>query len=219
MTNNTPTDITLWHCHDARSLRPLWLLEEMGLPYVLKVLPFPPRVHDPDFLSLNVLGTVPYFVDGEVTMTESSAICHYLVTRYPHDELNVPVDHPEYRDFLNWLYHSDATLTFPQTLVLRYRFFESDERKNPQVADDYAQWFLARLRRLDVHLGGREYLCADRFTAADVAIGYALYLGGLNGLADGYSDRVKAYLARLQERPALQRAITRGAEVGTHRPF
>ena len=64
----------LWHCKNSRSLRPLWALEEMGLEYELEVLPFPPRFFKKEFLNDNVLGTVPYFSDGDITMTESSAI-------------------------------------------------------------------------------------------------------------------------------------------------
>jgi glutathione S-transferase len=58
--------ITLHHCVSARSFRPLWLLEELGLPYTLRMLPFPPRVHARHFLADNPLGTVPLFVDGAV---------------------------------------------------------------------------------------------------------------------------------------------------------
>ena len=74
--------LTLYHCHNARSFRPLWTLEEMGLPYELKMLPFPPRDLAPDYLSVNPLGTIPTFLDGSMRMTKSAAICQYLVTRY-----------------------------------------------------------------------------------------------------------------------------------------
>jgi glutathione S-transferase len=67
--------LTLYHCHDARSFRPLWTLEEMGLSYELKMLPFPPRAAVPDYLTVNPLGTVPTFFDGNMRMTESAAIC------------------------------------------------------------------------------------------------------------------------------------------------
>ena len=51
--------ITLYHCDAARSFRPLWMLEELGLPYELKMLPFPPRVFAKEYLALNPLGTIP----------------------------------------------------------------------------------------------------------------------------------------------------------------
>ena len=111
----------LWHCHDARSLRALWALEEMNLEYDLEVMPFPPRFLHEGYLDINVLGTVPYFVDGDAHMTESTAICHYLIEKYKKYEFGLRPDHAQYGQYLNWLYHSDATLTFPQTLFLRYR--------------------------------------------------------------------------------------------------
>ena len=62
--------ITLYHCHAARSFRPLWMLEELGLPYDLKMLPFPPRVFAKEYLALNPLGTIPLLIDGDTRMTE-----------------------------------------------------------------------------------------------------------------------------------------------------
>jgi glutathione S-transferase len=108
--------ITLYHCHAARSFRPLWMLEEMGLPYDLKMLPFPPRVFAKEYLSLNPLGTIPLMIDGETKMTESSGIC--LGARHGPTPPIVGVDEAAYGAFLNWRYFSDATLTFPQALVL-----------------------------------------------------------------------------------------------------
>jgi hypothetical protein len=118
--------ITLYHCHAARSFRPLWMVEEMGLPYDLKMLPFPPRVFAKEYLSLNPLGTIPLMIDGETKMTESSGICHYLGVRRGPTPLIVGVDEAAYDAFLNWMYFSDATLTFPQTLVLRYTRIEPE---------------------------------------------------------------------------------------------
>src|SRR6202140_5681173 len=91
--------ITLYPCHGARSVRPLWMLEEMGLPYELKMLPFPPRVFAKEYLALNPLGTIPFMIDGETKMTESSGICHYLGTKYGPPPLVAGVDEPAYGAF------------------------------------------------------------------------------------------------------------------------
>lgn len=197
----------LWHCEDARSIRPLWLLEELGVEFELETLPFPPRFRSPEFKQINPLGTVPYFTDGDTTMTESTGICLYLVEKYKYHDLGLTPEHPEYGDYLNWLFHSDATLTFPQTLVLRYSSLEPEERRQPQVAEDYRKWYLARLRKLDAHLETREFLCANRFTIADIAIAYALYLGDVLNISSDYSPQTRDYLARMSARPALQRAL------------
>jgi len=199
--------ITLYHCAAARSFRPLWMLEEMGLPYDLKMLPFPPRVFAREYLAINPLGTIPFMIDGETRMTESSGICHYLGTRYGPTPLIVGVDEPAYGAFLNWMYFSDATLTFPQTLVLRYSQLEPEERRNPQVAGDYAKWFLGRLRAVEAATGKAETLCADRFTAADITVGYALRLAENIGLAGDFGPNVAAYWQRLQARDGFKRAV------------
>lgn len=199
----------LWHCAGSRSLRPLWTLEELGLDYEIEILPFPPRVFQRDYLEVNALGTVPYFVDGDTHMTESSAICQYLVDRYQRYDLGLRPDDPQYGDYLNWLHHADATLTFPQTIAMRYYYLEPTPEKQG-VADDYAKWFIARLRRLDEHLQAHEYLVDNRFTIADIAVSYALYLGRVLKLDERYQPQTAAYLERLMERPAFKRADAQG---------
>lgn len=197
----------LWHCRDARSFRPLWAMEEMGLPYALEIMPFPPRVHHRQYLAINPLGTVPYFVDGDTDMTESVAICHYLAVRHGRDDLLVAPAEADFGAWLNWLYHADATLTFPQAIYLRYSKLEPEPRRQPGVAEDYRRWYLARLRLLDAHLLEHEHLCAGRFTIADIAIGYALYLGRCLGLAQDYQPQTQAWLSRLMQREGFQRAL------------
>jgi glutathione S-transferase len=196
--------IELWHCDDARSFRALWALEELGLPYRLHVMPFPPRATTPEYLDVNPLGTIPAMRDGETFMTESAAITQYLVTRYGPSDLAVGVDDPAYGAWLNWLHFGEATLTFPQTLVLRYRVHEPD--RAPQVADDYARWFLSRLRNVTRAVSGSDWLCAGRFTAADISVGYALLLARQLGLSEQFKPEVAAYWERLAARPAFQAA-------------
>lgn len=199
----------LYHCENARSFRPLWTLEEMGLMYRLEVLPFPPRVHRRSYLGVNPLGTVPCFFDGALCMTESAAICHYLVTRYGPTPLNVGLDETDYGRFLNWLHFGEATLTFPLTLVLRYGSLEPPGRRVPQVVDDYTRWFLARLRGIEEALSDRPYLCAGRFTAADISVGYALMLAEILGLCTRFPGPIAGYRERLVARPGFARALER----------
>ena len=201
--------ITLYHCVSARSFRPLWLLEELELPCTLQMLPFPPRALARDFLQHNPLGTVPLLVDGATRLSESAAICQYLAARHSPGQLDVGLQEADYGAYLNWLHMSDATLTFPQTLVLRYTHFEPPERLQPQVAQDYARWFLARLRAVDAAVQAQDFLCAGRFTAADIAVAYALQLATHLGLDPQFPPAVSAYWQRLQERPAFQRALAR----------
>lgn len=199
--------ITLYHCLSARSFRPLWMLEELGIQYDLKILPFPPRMRAREYLEINPLGTVPALSDGSVQMTESSAMCQYLAARYSPGVMDVAVDEPDFARYLNYLHFGEATLTFPQTLVLRYQHFEPVERRQPQVAEDYARWFFARLRSLAPVLAAQEYLCGKRFTAADVSVGYALLLAQHLGFHEKFGPAVQRYWQQLQQRDGYQRAM------------
>lgn len=199
--------LKLYHCKGARSVRPLWTLEEMGTPYELESMRFPPRVFRDGYLAVNPLGTVPTLVDGDATLTESAGICQYLVDRYGPTSLGLTPADKDYGAYLNWLHRSDATLTFPQTIVLRYSQLEPEERRLKQAVDDYTQWFFARLRSVEQATADRDYLCAGRFTIADIAVGYALYLAETLGLRGGFKPNTEAYYRRLAERPAFQRAI------------
>ena len=198
--------ITLYHCMNARSFRVLWTLEVMRLPYELKILPFLPRVHAREYLQINPLGTIPLMLDGDTRMTESAAICQYLATRYGPSPLAVEPHEPTYGDFLNFLHFGEATLTFPEAIVLRYSRIEPDERRQPQVVDDYARFFYGRLRMAEATLASSDYLCAGRFTAADISVGYALLLSHYNGLSEKLPGAVRAYWERLRQREGFQRA-------------
>ena len=199
--------ITLYHCAAARSFRPLWTLEELGLSYELKMLPFPPRVFAKEYLGLNPLGTIPLLLDGDTRMTESAAIAQYLVTRYGPTPLAVGIDEPDFGAYLNWLHFGEATLTFPQTLVLRYTELEPEERRSPQVAADYTKWFFGRLRGVEAAVAKSDVLCAGRFTAADISVGYALLLAHSLGLSGEFGPAVAAYWQRLQARQGFRRAV------------
>jgi glutathione S-transferase len=196
--------IELWHCPDARSFRVLWALEEVVLPYQLHLLPFPPRERQPAYLEINPLGTIPAMRDGQTFMTESAAIVQYLVTCYGPSDLAVAADDPAYGAWLNWLHFGEATLTFPQTIIMRYRILEPG--RGEAFADEYARWFMSRLRHVDRALQTEKWLCAGRFTAADISVGYALLLANFLELSDRFSPAVSSYWARIQDREGFQAA-------------
>lgn len=208
--------IKLYHCASARSFRALWALEELGLDYELHMLPFPPRVFKKDYLDINPLGTIPALFDGDTFMTESSAITQYLTDRYGHDRLGVPVEDSRYGAYLNWLHFGEATLTFPQTLVLRYSRLEPAERRVPQVAEDYRKWFLGRLRAVEASLGKTApWILGDSFTAADISVAYALMLAENLNMEDEFGANTQAYWQRIQQRDAFKRAMESQAEAAT----
>lgn len=198
--------LTLHHCAGARSFRVLWTLEEMGLSYTLKREPFPPRFRSEGYMALNPLGTVPTFFDDGQRMTESVAICEYLATRYGPTPLAVRTDEPGYGEYLNFLYMSEATLTFPQTVFLRYAMFEPEEKRIPQAAADYKHWFATRLRAA-FSFASTPYVAAGRFTIADISLAYAIMLANAIGIGDAVCPEAQAYFEIHRQREGFARAL------------
>lgn len=201
----------LYTCARSRGLRATWAAEEAGVDLELKLLPFPPRYLAPHYLELNPLGTVPLLVDGDARMTESCAIAHYLATRGGYTDLAIAPGERDYGAYLDYTYHADATITFPQTVYMRFAIFEKDKGL-AEAGIAYAKWFHKRLVKVEERLNNREFLCADRFTVADICVGYALILAESVGLDEGVPDSLKAYRARLTAREAYQRAFAREEE-------
>lgn len=214
MKGSAPPMLTLWHCIDARSFRALWALEELGLDYQLRLLPFPPRAHDKTYFSENPLGTIPLLVDGAERLTESAAIPHYLSSVHGQGRLAVAPGQAGYGAYLNWLHHGESVLTFPQTIVLRYARFEPEARRLPQAAEDYRIWFLKRLRLLEEALAdGRPHLLPEHgFTNADIVVGYALHLARQIGLGGDLPEAATAWYEGLAARPGFLRAQARQRE-------
>ena len=198
----------LYTCARSRGFRATWAAEEAGVEIELKLLPFPPRYLVPEYKEINPLGTVPMLVDGDARMTESCAIAHYLATKDGMTDLAVAPGEPDYAAYCDFTYHADATITFPQTVFMRFVLFEKD-RGLQEAGHAYAKWFWKRLVKLEQRLQTREYLCADRFTVADICCGYALILAENVGLDEEVPASLKAYLARLKGRDAFKRAVAR----------
>ena len=195
--------IEIYHCENSRGIRPIWTAEEMGLEYSVKMLPFPPRVHKKEFLNTNVLGTIPYMIDGSIKMTESVAMCQYIADRYGPTELKVDSAENEYGNYLNWLYHSDATLTFPLTIFMRYKLFEPGVADNAAIG--YRKWFIGRLRLLEKELASRDYLCCNRFTIADICVGYALYLAKFINIDEAFTPNIKRWTDAIFDRNCFKK--------------
>jgi len=196
----------LYICAGSRGLRATWTAAELGIDLEYRMLPFPPRSRARHYLEVNPLGTIPALLHDGHLLTESSAIAHYLATRWGPTELTIAPGEQDYGAFLDFLHHADATITFPQTVYLRFVRMEPDLGLEA-AGEAYADWFGKRLVKAERHLENRDYLCADRFTVADIAITYALYLATLIGLDHFVPQNLKDYRARMTARPAFARAV------------
>jgi glutathione S-transferase len=196
---------TLYHAPNARSLRVLWTLEELGAKADVKTLPFPPREKQPDYLKVNPTGAIPAMVDGDRVMTESLAICEYLAAKHGSSLLVAPGE-PERVPFLEWLWYGESTLMTPLSRLGRVASLPVKGEAIDVVLADARESLQVRLKSLEQRLEGRDFLVAGRLTLADVSVGYPLHLIAVFGIDVPLGTRTAAYRERLRTRPAFIRA-------------
>jgi glutathione S-transferase len=200
--------LTIYHGKHTRSLRVVWLAEELGLHYAIKHTPFDPAaLRTPEFLSISPHGQLPAIEDGGTRMVESGAICQYLTEKYGKPPFKRSLGDAEYPRYLQWLHAGEATLTPPLVQMAQHTMLRPAERRVALIAGEAAETFKERLTVLDAHLGETGFLLGKDITAADVMVGYALHLAALMGLMADAPDDVAKYWARLSERPAYQKAV------------
>jgi glutathione S-transferase len=196
--------IKVFHSPRTRSLRVIWMLEEMGLPYEVE----PASLMQPSeaFLKASPARTLPAIIDGDVVLTESVAILQYLGTWYGPTPLTPQPQDPGYADYLQFLVLGEASLAAGLTPLVRARFMAPDDQKDNWTLKNNADTFIRQLTLVDHKLAAGDYLAGDQFTAADISVGYALGFGAFLGLNERYPERVRVYQDRIMSRPAFQRA-------------
>ncbi len=190
----------------TRTKRIRWLLEELGVDYEYREVDVRKGAHkSPDFLRLHPHGRVPVLEDGELRFIESCAALLYLADKYPEKGLAPALGDPERGRYYQFMVYAAATLDTPSVQTYFHSVLFPAERRNSAVVAEHAPGLAIAVAVIDQALTGRPHLCGEKFSAADVAIGYALDLvdqcGGLTG-----SDNARAYIARLRDRPAYQAA-------------
>ena len=200
--------ITIWGGQTSRSIRVVWLLEEMGLPYRVRQVDKLAAEQDPAFLAVNPADYIPAMQDGDVAMVESIAIMEYLMARYG-PTLLAPAPHdpsfPAYQQFLHLGEAGLATLMMP---VVVSRLVAPEAARENWGATWCLHSFQKRLKLVSRRLASSPYLAGVAFTAADISVTYALDLAQRNcGITLG--DAEQAYLARTMGRGAYQSAMER----------
>lgn len=197
----------LYHCAQSRSCRVRWLLEELGLEYDLVELPLTKEaLGAPEYRAISPLGKVPTFVDGDITLHESLAIMDWVLDAHGGGRLRPEAGTAAYAAMLEYLNYGESTLILPVVITVGQFRRPREERSKALIAQmksDYHDYL--RLAELALE-SGEDYL-AGEFSAADISVGYTMSLADVFRMNDGISDRVAAYFARLQSRPAYQRAF------------
>jgi len=190
------SDLTLYSANPSRGVTNQWLLEELNVPYALKLLNLDNNEHkSPEYLAINPMGKVPTLCHGDTVVTESAAINMYLAELYPEKGLGVPVGSPLRGEYLRWCFY--APVTMESAIVAK-----ALDLTHPDY-QPFADVEVVADTLRDV-IGEREYIVGDTFTAADIAVGSAIFWGHkLMPVLPKYPELV-AYLARIESRPAWQ---------------
>src|SRR5258708_10212645 len=200
-------DLTLYHASPSRSSVILWMLEELGETYDIKLLKLSAGEQlKPDYLAINPMGKVPALKHNGVVITEVAAICTYLADAFPQKKLNVPVGDPRRGPYLKWLFFGPACL---EAAVIDRSFPRAGEP--PRQALGYGDHETV-MNVLSEAVRNGPYLLGEQFTAADVVIGSRLRWGMM---FKGVPERPEfvSYPGRMAERPAPKRATAKDQEL------
>jgi glutathione S-transferase len=187
----------------SRTMRPLWMLEELGVPYESVKVSFIEESRKPEFLKLNPNGHIPVLQDGDVVLWESLAINLYLARKYDKGLWPKTVE-GEGRAY-QWSLWAMTELEEPVLTTLLHRMFFPPEQRDSKKADDAAQRFETPLGVLDGALAGRPYLLGDAFSVADLNVSSVLSWAPLAGLDLSRAKNVQGWFGRCTDRPAFAR--------------
>jgi glutathione S-transferase len=198
--------IVVHHLNNSKSQRVLWLLEELGLDYEIKFYQRNPGFAPPEMKLIHPLGKAPIVEIDDVVMAESGAIVEFLVDRHGAGKLAPDRSSPRYGHYLEMMHYPEGSASMPVVFPLFIGAFGVQS----EAFSGYAQQQIAlQLDYISLLLKGREYLIENKFSAADLQLAFILQTARGLGLLEGRQD-ILDYVARLEARPAYQRAIERG---------
>ncbi|MCF8151993.1 MAG: glutathione S-transferase [Burkholderiaceae bacterium] len=223
--------ITVHHLETSRSQRVLWLLEELGVPYEIKRYQRDPRsrLAPPELRAVHPLGKSPVITDGDLTIAESGAILEYLVEVYGGQGkgdaawLTPPAGTAEHRQCRFWMHYAEGSLM--NWLVMKLVFVTIPRQPMPffvrPVARKLCAQVLAKLvdpnvatamKFMEAHLATHPWFAGEHLSVADFQMSFAVE-AALSRAGKGSFPNLQAYKAKMEARPAYQRAIAKGGPV------
>lgn len=175
-----------------------WMLEETGAPYEQVLLDYGTTMKGDEYLAINPMGKVPAIRHGDAVVTEAAAICAYLAEAFT--EAGLAPNDDERADYYRWLFFAAG----PVEQAITNRNFGLSPSEDQERMAGYGNYDKA-VAALEGAVTGRDYICGDRFTAADVYVGSTVDWGLLFGTLPSL-PAFEAYAGRLRERDAYKRA-------------
>ena len=203
--------LTVHHLGVSQSERIVWLCEELGIPYDLKIYDRDAltRMAPADYKALHPMGIAPVITDGDVVLGESGAIVDYIIGRHGGGRLAVKPEAANYPDYLYWLHFANGSLVSNEMSRMISTFLgASPEHPVMGMVNDRGSraW-----DQMEARLGKVNYFAGDELTAADIMLVFALTTMRAFSPRDlAPYPNILAYLQRIGARPAYQRAMKRG---------
>ncbi len=199
-------ELTLFHAAQSRSASALWMLEEIGEPYDIKIYRFDDgSLRTPEYLAINPMGKVPAIKHGDAVITESAAICCYLADEFPKAKMNIPVGDLRRGPYLKWLFYGPSC--FEPAIIDKMLKREPGDRG----AIGWGNIDLV-LDTISKAIETGPFLFGDQFTAADLIIGGGLRWGMMmKNIAP--RPEFTAYAKHVGDRPAAKRANAKDREI------
>lgn len=203
--------LTVHHLRLSQSERIVWLCEELGIDYEVKLYNrrTDNRLAPDEYKALHPMGIAPVITDGDFVLGESGAIIDWIVAKYGDRGLVPAKDHPDFADHLFYYHWANATFMTNGMMALVAQFMGAAEMP-PFVADRFQKgWAIVEKR-----LGEADYFGGAQLTTADIMMGFQLTTSrAMSGMSIDHLPNLKAYLQRIGERPGYQNAMAK-AEPG-----
>jgi glutathione S-transferase len=200
--------LVVHHLNDSRSHRILWLLEELGLSYELRIHQRDPRTRfaGPDLQAVSPLGKAPVLEDEGRRIIESAAIIDYVIRRHGGGRLQPDPATPNYDNYVQWLHYAEGSAMLPLMLNLyASRIGEAAAAIMPRIQGEIAN----HLGYVDRALQGRAYLVGGELSGADIQMSFVAEVAGSMGKRADY-PALDAWVRALHQRPAYRRAVEKG---------
>jgi glutathione S-transferase len=192
--------LTLYHAAPSRSSIVLWMLEELGQPYDIKLIKLSAGDNlKPDYLAINPMGKVPALKHGDTVITEAAAICTYLADEFPNAKLSIPVGTPRRGVYLKWLFFGPSCI---EPAVIDRAAPRKEEARRGMLG--YGD-FDSVMNVVAQAVAKGPWLMGEQFTTADVIVGANIRWGMMFKMIPPRQEFLD-YAARIAARPAAQRA-------------
>lgn len=208
--------LTVHHLSHSRSQKILWLLEELGAPYDLKIYMRDAQTMSapPEMKALHPLGTSPLISDNGETFAETGAIIDYILRHYGNGKLQPPVDTLAYDRFIEWMHYAEGSAMLPILMTIYCKYTGAGSLALDAMLQSQMN---KHLGYIEAALTGVDFLVANTFSAADLHVSFvADTVAKYHSLA-AYPN-IEAWVKRLRERAAYKRAEEKGGYFGPAAP-